>query len=182
MTVSTRINSVVYSKGIENTITQSAKKLAVVLLNESEQIIATSALMSVSGGSADGGASAGNATYLPLGFTFNASNKQLAVPTIAYTSTKSLVSANANAPAAKGFAVVAFSGSLGESGEEAFDGAGKYYKFPAFSGVTNLGDAYDTDDAVPLIVGTLSSEPIINANSNFRLTSTTITFAESSVA
>ena len=181
MAVSTSINSEVYAKGINTTIVQSAKKLAVVLLNDDEQIIATSALMSVSGGSADGGANAANATYLPNTFAFTANNKQLTVPTIAYTSTKSLVSANANAPAAKGFAVVSFT-SLGENGEEAFDGAGKYFKFPAFNGVTNLGDVYETGDAVPLIVGTLSSEPIINANSNFRLTSTTITFAESSVA
>lgn len=181
MAVSTRINSVVYSKGIENTITQSAKRLAVVLLNESEQIIATSALMNITDGSAEGGTSAATATYLPLGFTFTANNKQLAVPTIAYTSTKSLVAASANAPAAKGFAVVSFT-DVQESAEEAFEGAGKYYKFPDISNATGLGDVYETGDAVPLIVGTLSSEPIINANSNFRLTSTTITFAESSVA
>lgn len=181
MSVSTRINSVVYSEGIKTTIVQSTKKLAVVLLDDSENIIATSALISVSGGSAEGGADAANATYLPIGFTFNASNKQLTVPTIAYTSTKSLVSANANAPTAKGFAVVSFTGAQ-EAGEEAFEGAGKYFKFPDFGGTPTLGDVYETDDAVPLIVGTLSSEPIINASSNFRLTSTTITFAESSVA
>lgn len=181
MSVSTRINSVVYNEGIKTTIVQSTKKLAVVLLNNDENIIATSALMS-GDGSAAGGADAANATYLPLEFTFNADNKQLAVPTIAYTSTKSLVSANSNAPVAKGFAVVSFAGSLGEASEQAFEDAGKYYKFPAFIGVTSLGDVYESDDAVPLIVGTLSSEPIINANSNFRLTSTTITFAESSVA
>jgi hypothetical protein len=181
MSISTRINPIVYAKGIETTITDSTKRLAVVLLDDAENIIATSALISndSSASSADGGASDANATYLTNSFSFSDINKQLTVPTIAYTATKSLVSASANAPVAKGFAVVAFN-NLDEAAEEAFEGAGKYFKFP--SGVTTLGENYASDEAVPLIVGTLSSEPIINANSNFRLTSTTITFAESSVA
>lgn len=181
MSVQTRINAVVYAKGIETTITNSTKKLAVVLLDDSERIIATSALISKGEGSSeDGGGSEGAATYLSNSFSFNTGTKQLAVPIIAYTATKSLVSGGDTPPVAKGFAVVAFN-NQDESSEEAFEGAGKFFKFPSFSSMPGLGDSYDSDEAVPLIVGTLSTDPIINPNSNFRLTSTTITFSETSV-
>lgn len=174
------ISPSVYEKGVENTITGDNCYLAVVLLDEDNKVLATSAIFNANG-STTAAANADGANYYKAasggnGFTFN--NKVLTIPTIPYTSTKSVTSSNKSASR---FAVLYIKDSDPVNNVEAYDDSG-YFKYPNFT----AGDEITTDTSYgtskhPLIAGSLSGNPIVNTDSNFRLTSTTITFTETTV-
>lgn len=175
------ISPSVYEKGVENTITGNGCYLAVVLLDDENKVLATSAIFNASG-STTAAENEGDANYYKAasdgnGFTFN--NKVLTIPTIPYTSTKSVTNSNKQASR---FAVLYIKDGDTATNAEAFDDSG-YFKYPSFG----AGDEITPDTNYgtskhPLIAGSLSGNPIVNTDSNFRLTSTTITFTETTVS
>lgn len=176
------ISPSVYGKGVENTITGDSCYLAVVLLDNENKVLATSAIFNANG-STTAALTADNAGYYKAatdgsgnGFTFN--NKVLKIPTIPYTSTRSVTDSSKQASK---FAVLYIKSDDTVSKVEAYEGSG-YFKYPNFA----KSDEISTDTSYgtskhPLIAGSLSGNPTVNVDSNFRLTSTTITFTETTV-
>lgn len=174
------ISPSVYEKGVANTITGDSCYLAVVLLDSDNKILATSAIFNA-GGSTTAASTADGANYYKAassgnGFTF--SGKILTTPTIPYTSTRSVTDSNKQA---SNFAVLYIKSDDTVNKAEAYDGSG-YFNYPNFA----KDDEISTDTPYGnsrhlLIAGSLSGNPIVNTDSNFRLTSTTITFTETTV-
>lgn len=173
------ISPLVYKNGIENTITGDGCRLAVVLLDNNDEVLATSAIIN-SSGSVTAATSSNDATYYKAtsgnGNGFILDDKVLTIPTIPYTSTKSVTNSNTNATK---FAVLRIAENS-ETAGAAYEGSG-YFKYPNLTGTTISGiTSYETS-GYPLIVGSLTGNPVVNVDSNFRLTSTTITFTETTV-
>lgn len=174
------ISPSVYEKGVENTITGNSCYLAVVLLDNDNKVLATSAIFNTNG-STTAASTADNADYYKAagdgnGFIFN--GKVLTIPAIPYTSTRSVT--NSSKQAGK-FAVLYIKSDDTVSKAEAYDGSG-YFKYPNFTEEDKIDTATPYGSSKhPLIAGSLSGNPIVNTDSNFRLTSTTITFTETTV-
>lgn len=175
------ISPSVYEKGVENTITGDSCYLAVVLLDNTNKVLATSAIFNASG-STTAASTVDGANYYKAadsgnGFTF--SGKVLTIPTIPYTSTRSVTDSSKQASK---FAVLYIGNEdTAVNKTEAYEGSG-YFKYPNFTknDEINNNTPYGTSKH-PLIAGSLSGNPTVNIDSNFRLTSTTITFTETTV-
>ena len=176
------IASDVYELGIKNTITEpaSGRNLVIALLDNNDRILAVSALMSASGNSVGGDNESGATTFKPEnaasgqnGFVYDSLTKKLTIPVVPYTATKSIIDV---AAIAYRFAVLSVTSNHIADPDAAFEGS-KFFNYPTVATNTTLSSSI-TEDFYPLIVGSLSGNPTVNANSNFRLTSTNITFNE----
>lgn len=172
------ISADIYKTGIKTNILDangdSTTRLCVCLLGSGFNILAYSAVLSCSDQQSSAAATQKEATNYNAEFKWEDKTKTLTIPTIPYTVTKNISNIGSEGAMASYFAVIKLTKQDG-GGDQAFEGSG-YYQFPNETSFSDL-----SNDNL-LIVGNISSTPIINSNSNFRLTETIITFSETSAS
>lgn len=147
------LNSSIYTNGVTSSFLDSTKIFAVCLLDDANNILATSAPIKYDTASIDG--------YITNVISWDPTNKQLTFSALDFTKTKSIIGTETLSTKFGVFEVNAVSSEK----SEAYSSAGVQYYWP-----TEFGDN--------LFYGSLSTVINVNVNNSFRFDSITVSFSE----